>query len=95
MQHTPPTFESFGVPLALVLYETNLPYNYSDPSVIKVDFIHDRALVYEDNRFIGSLSRTHQMTSIGLSMPYSDCLKILVENQGHINYGEAIHDFKV
>ncbi|XP_012268356.2 beta-galactosidase [Athalia rosae] len=90
----PPTFESFGIPLAMVLYETDLPENRTDPSVLTAGFLHDRALVYQGDRLIGTLSRTHNARTLSLPDPYAKRLKILVENQGHVNYGNKIHDFK-
>lgn len=95
LQDTPPTFESFGGQLPFVLYETDLPTNRTDPSVLSVGFIHDRALVYEDDRFVGTLSRSHGIKTVSLSIPYGQRLSILVENQGHVNYGNKLHDFKV
>ncbi|XP_015525016.1 beta-galactosidase isoform X1 [Neodiprion lecontei] len=93
-QFAPPTFESFDEPLALVLYETDLPENRTDPGVLDVRFIHDRALVYEDDVFVGTLSRTHGLKTVSLSQPYTRRLGIFVENQGHVNFGSKIHDFK-
>lgn len=94
-QRTPPTFESFGIPLAFVLYETYLPRNRSDPSVLDVSFIHDRGYVYDEHRFLGILSRTHGVSNVSLLSPYGRRLNIFVENQGHVNDGKKMVDFKV
>ncbi|XP_046752633.1 beta-galactosidase-like isoform X2 [Diprion similis] len=83
----PPTFESFDERLALVLYETYLPKNRTDPGVLRVSFIHDRALVYEDNVFVGTLSRAQGLKTVSLTQPYTRRLGIFVENQGHVNFG--------
>ncbi|KAI4488944.1 hypothetical protein M0804_004442 [Polistes exclamans] len=87
------TFEQLGLPHWLVLYETNIPSNVQDPMVLNA-ITKDRALVYVDDQLAGTLSRTKNINFLSLTSPYSQRLKILVENQGHLNYGNQIHDFK-
>lgn len=90
----PPTFEEIGLPHWLVLYETNIPSNVKDPMILNA-LTKDRALIYVDDELSGTLSRTKNIHSLSLATPYGQRLKILVENQGHLNYGNEIHDFKV
>lgn len=90
----PPSFEEIGLPHWLVLYETNIPSISKDPMILYA-LTKDRALVYVDDEFIGTLSRTKNINSLPLTTPYGQRMKILVENQGHLNYGNEIHDFKV
>ncbi|KAI4501636.1 hypothetical protein M0802_003513 [Mischocyttarus mexicanus] len=87
------TFEQLGLPHWLVLYETSIPSKYTEVMVLN-GTIKDRALVYVDDNLAGILDRTHNINSISLLTLYSQRLKILVENQGHLNYGNKIHDFK-
>ncbi|XP_066588529.1 beta-galactosidase-like [Prorops nasuta] len=89
----PPTFEAIGGNPYLVLYETELPQSIADPAILNCK-ANDRALVYVDNELKGTLSRTRRTNSLVLENPYARNLKILVENQGHLNYGDKIHDFK-
>ncbi|KAF7389061.1 hypothetical protein HZH66_010198 [Vespula vulgaris] len=89
----PPTFEEIGLPHWLVLYETNIPSNVKDPMILNA-LTKDRALIYVDDELSGTLSRTKNIHSLSLATPYGQRLKILVENQGHLNYGNEIHDFK-
>ena len=57
--------------------------------------VHDRAYVYTNEKLTGTLSRSHKKFSIPLKDSNRTHLAILVENQGHINYGNYIKDYKV
>ena len=91
---TPPTFEQLGLAHLLVLYETDLPATGQDPAVLYAN-TRDRALVYVDSRLAGTLSRIHDIYTMPLEEPYGKKLQMLVENQGHLNYGSVVEDFKV
>jgi beta-galactosidase len=43
----------------------------------------------------GILSRSEKITSMPLSVSEGTKIQVLVENQGRINYGSLINDFKV
>ncbi|KAI4478761.1 hypothetical protein M0802_014489 [Mischocyttarus mexicanus] len=89
----PLTFEQLGLPHWLVLYETYIPSNVTDTMVLNA-ITNDRALVYVDDKLNGILSRSKNINTISLTSPYSERLKILVENQGHLNYSNNTRDFK-
>ncbi|XP_033227928.1 beta-galactosidase-like [Belonocnema kinseyi] len=90
---TPPTFEELQIPLHLVLYETNFPMHYKNPATLEA-VVHDRAYVYTDVHLTGVLSRSHKIFTVPLKDAYRKELAILVENQGHLNYGDYIKDYK-
>jgi len=90
----PKTFEALSVNQGFVLYETNLSPFMSDPAILQAT-TKDRALVYVDDQLCGTLSRIDKIFTIPLESPYGRRLSLLVENQGRLNYGNEIHDFKV
>ncbi|XP_011704981.1 PREDICTED: beta-galactosidase-like, partial [Wasmannia auropunctata] len=90
----PKTFEALSVNQGFVLYETNLPPAISDPAAILRAMTKDRALIYVDNRLCGTLSRIDKIYTIPLERPYGRRLSLLVENQGRLNIGNNIHEFK-
>ncbi|XP_034945618.1 beta-galactosidase-like [Chelonus insularis] len=89
----PPTFEKLNFVNGLVLYESNFPPRIKDPTIIHAD-VADRGIVYVDNYLVGTLSRTLKINSVVSQNPYAKKLAILVENQGHLNYGNLIEDWK-
>ncbi|EZA59457.1 hypothetical protein DMN91_010918 [Ooceraea biroi] len=89
----PKTFEALSVNQGFVLYETNLPSVITDPATLRAT-TRDRTLVYVDDRLCGVLSRIDKIFSIPLERPYGRQLSLLVENQGRLNFGNEIHDFK-
>lgn len=94
----PLTFESLGVFCWLVLYEAELP-NFESPELILRAIPRDRALVYVNGSLTGVLSRTHKIESLTINQTESETLRrieILVENQGHNNFGNiSAEDYKV
>lgn len=85
----PLTFEEFGQFSGFLLYETDLPKFEVDPSVLTVDALADRALIYVDDYLVGTLSRENNVYSLPVSYAGSaGKLKILVENQGRINFNK-------
>jgi len=92
--YQPMTFEELHMNQGFVLYETSLPfYPMSDPVILRA-ITKDRALVYVDDQLCGTLSRTDKIFSIPLENPYGRRLSLLVENQGRLNFGNEINDFK-
>ncbi|XP_011268594.2 beta-galactosidase [Camponotus floridanus] len=89
----PRTFEHLSVNQGFVLYETDLPPPVFDPVILRAT-IKDRALVYVDGRLSGTLSRMDKIFTIPLENPYGRRLSLLIENQGRLNFGNEIHDFK-
>ena len=90
----PLTFEELHLPHWLVLYETDLAPSYSDSANLHA-MARDRALVYVDDHLIGTLSRSHNINDVSIEKPYGQKLKILVENQGRLNFGSGLRDYKV
>lgn len=90
----PLSFEVMNQFSGFVLYETLLPILELDPTQIVVNNLHDRALVYIDQEFVGCLSRGNNIYSLSVHPGLGKKLQILVENQGRINYAVA-DDFKV
>lgn len=87
------TFEELRLPHWLVLYEADVPENLQDPMVLNA-VAKDRALVYADGELVGSLSRMKGINVLPMEAPYTEKISLLVENQGHLNYGNEIRDFK-
>ncbi|XP_076378653.1 beta-galactosidase [Megalopta genalis] len=89
----PLTFEALGLSHWLTLYETDLINSTSDPAILHAD-VRDRGSVYVDDNLIGTLSRTDSFYNIAIANPYARKLKLLIENQGRLNYGSGLRDFK-
>ncbi|XP_033201569.2 beta-galactosidase [Bombus vancouverensis nearcticus] len=89
----PLTFEKLGLPHWLVLYETDLVRGRPDPAILRAK-VRDRALVYVDDHLVGFLSRTDNIYDINIKDLYGRRLKLLVENQGRLNYGSGLRDYK-
>lgn len=91
----PKTFEALDQYSGLVLYETLLPAHFKrDPSVLYAPGLADRGYVYVDNEFVGILAREIPVYELPLSASAGRRLQILVENQGRLNYGRQLNDFK-
>ncbi|XP_055686605.1 beta-galactosidase-like [Lutzomyia longipalpis] len=82
------TFESLRQMSGLVLYETNLPKIWIDPTVLTINGLADRALVYQDDLLVGCLSRGNAVNKLPLNPGSGSRLKILVENQGRVNFNK-------
>ncbi|XP_068155532.1 beta-galactosidase isoform X2 [Drosophila tropicalis] len=90
----PKTFEALDQYSGLVLYETWLPSFKRDPSILNVPGLADRGYIYVDDEFVGILARETPIFQLPISASAGRRLQILVENQGRINYGLKINDFK-
>lgn len=90
----PPTFEFLSLGHGFVLYEADLPTSLNDPAVFAAT-INDRGLVYVDDYLVGTLSRTLKINSVVIQNPYAKRIRVLVENQGHLNFGNLAEDWKV
>lgn len=87
----PQTFEALDQYSGFVLYETLLPKLTSDPALLVVTELHDRATVYVDQQLVGVLTRESQIDRLPIRAGAK--LQILVENQGRINF-QIMEDFK-
>ncbi|WP_026059553.1 glycoside hydrolase family 35 protein [Microbacterium yannicii] len=91
----PPTFEELDHTGALVVYEAELPddaFRHGGPALFEVDEVRDHAWVSVDGRPVGTMSRTlHQRA---LAIPQGTRLRLLVEEQGRVNYDHRIGERK-
>jgi len=86
-----PSMESLGMKSGLVLYHGYGPYNE-----FALDFtytnLHDRVQVFADEVEVGTAYRSQCPTTV--QVPHGYNIDLLVENMGHINYGQGIYDWK-
>ncbi|MBW9121650.1 beta-galactosidase [Microbacterium trichothecenolyticum] len=78
---TPPTFEDLGHLSALLAYEADLD---GRGGVLRFGEVRDHAWVSVDGVSVGTLSRTRHEDA--LVVPAGDRLRVLVEEQGRVNY---------
>ncbi|MFD4958094.1 beta-galactosidase family protein [Microbacterium sp. NPDC058389] len=84
----PPTFEELGHLSALVAYETDLPAG----GVLRFGEVRDHAWVSVDGAPVGTLSRTRGEDA--LIVPTGGRLRVLVEEQGRVNYDVRLGEAK-
>lgn len=78
------TFEQLELRHGFIYYQTQIQFHPSDPIVLSIPDLHDRALIYVNEIFRGTLSRMDSATTIPLfDLQFNDTLGLLVENQGH------------
>ncbi|WP_367436258.1 glycoside hydrolase family 35 protein [Streptomyces celluloflavus] len=89
----PVTMEQLGQSFGFILYETTLPD--AGRTVLRVQEVHDRAQVFVDGQPVGVLDRENHEHALTFLAPRRGArLAVLVENQGRVNYGRAMHDRK-
>ncbi|WP_432011125.1 glycoside hydrolase family 35 protein [Streptomyces cucumeris] len=89
----PHTMEELGQDFGFVLYETAL--TASGSALLEFEAVRDRAQVFLDDQPVGVLERERHEHALAFHVPRPGAvLRILVENQGRVNYGPAIHDRK-
>ncbi|AXI80156.1 glycoside hydrolase family 35 protein [Peterkaempfera bronchialis] len=89
----PLTMEELGQDFGFVLYETRL--GTPGPVLLHAPGVHDRAQIFLDGQPVGVLERESHEQTLALTVPPGGAaLAVLVENQGRVNYGRAIHDRK-
>jgi beta-galactosidase len=82
-----------GQGLGFVLYETRL--DTPGPVLLHAPGVRDRAQVFVDGQPAGVLERESHDHALAFTVPPGGArLSLLVENQGRVNYGQAIHDRK-
>ncbi|XP_055616988.1 beta-galactosidase-like [Toxorhynchites rutilus septentrionalis] len=87
------TFEELHQHSGFVLYETTLPKLTRDPSELTINDLRDRAQVYVDEFYVGTLSRENAIKSVPISAGWGSKLSVLVESQGRINFN-TLDDYK-
>ncbi|MER8044458.1 beta-galactosidase [Streptomyces sp. NPDC094032] len=89
----PLTMEELGQSFGFVLYETEL--TEPGPALLHAERVHDRAQVFVDGQPVGVLERENHEHALAFTVPRPGAtLTVLVENQGRVNYGAALHDRK-
>lgn len=92
----PLSMEDCGQDFGYILYSTTLT-GPLDPIDLVVDDLADRARVYLDGAYVGTLERTQNSTPIRFpAVAKGETLRVdlLVENMGRVNYGPALLDRK-
>ncbi|GIX89477.1 beta-galactosidase [Caerostris extrusa] len=90
----PLSFEDLSHPFGFVLYKATVTFQTSDPAILTVKGIADRAHVYVNKVLQGILSREQKAESIPIRVLKGQNIEILVENQGRICSGYNINDRK-
>ena len=89
----PLTMEELGQDFGFVLYTTRL--ETPGPTRLAVGAVRDRAQVFLDGQPVGVLERENHEHTLTFTVPPGGAeLRVLVENQGRVNYGVALHDRK-
>ncbi|MEU0896718.1 glycoside hydrolase family 35 protein [Streptomyces massasporeus] len=89
----PLTMEEVGQDFGFILYETVLPTE--GPGTLRMSGVRDRAQVFVDGQPVGTLERENHETALSLRSPAPHSrLTLLVENQGRVNYGAGLRDWK-
>ncbi|CAK1581964.1 unnamed protein product [Parnassius mnemosyne] len=86
-----PTFESLRQRAGLLLYETTL--NDTDGQ-LRIAKPRDSVYVYVDGELQGILYRMCKQYTLNIKCKPGSTLSLLVENQGRINFGNQLHDYK-
>lgn len=86
-----PTFEQLRQRGGMMLYETTLT---ETTGLLEINQPRDLIFVFVDGVFKGRISRMHKIYSLPLPAKSGSVLSLLVENQGRINYGPKLHDYK-
>ncbi|WP_432037443.1 glycoside hydrolase family 35 protein [Streptomyces cucumeris] len=90
---TPVTMERLGQSFGFVLYETRL--ERPGPALLEFEAVHDRAQIFVDGQPVAVLERERHERTAAFTVPRPGAvLRVLVENQGRVNYGPALHDRK-
>jgi beta-galactosidase len=90
---TPLTMEQLGQDFGFVLYEARLPA--AGPVTLAFEQIGDRAQVFVDGQPVGVLERERHEHVVAFTVPRDGAqLRVLVENQGRVNYGSKLADRK-
>ncbi|XP_045785144.1 CAD protein isoform X2 [Maniola jurtina] len=86
-----PTFEALKQRGGLILYETTL--NETD-GLLEIKGPRDWIFVFIDNQLQGVINRMQKLYTLSIKAKPGSILSLLVENQGRINFGKRLHDFK-
>lgn len=90
----PLSFEQLDHAHGFLLYSSRIKFHPSDPAVLSIPDLHDRAQVFVDKEYAGTLSVTRKALQLPISARNGSNIDILVENQGRIFYGPVINQRK-
>lgn len=82
-----PTFEDFGGEDGILLYST--AWQSSEPQVLEMPDLKDRAHVFVDGRPVGAAQRSLHNRKLTIP-PVDENITVLVENEGRVNYGPRL-----
>lgn len=89
-----PTMEDVRQNYGFILYRTIISGPRAEERLYLRD-VRDRAIVLLDGRLLGVVDRNETQPGLLIQVPEGGAtLDILVENQGRVNYGPALHDRK-
>ncbi|XP_038215303.1 CAD protein [Zerene cesonia] len=86
-----PTFEELRQFSGMILYETIIN---DENGILEIKKPRDWIFIYVNNTLQGVINRMHKMYTLNIKSTPGSVLSLLVENQGRINYGNRLHDFK-
>ena len=87
----PLSMEDIGQAYGYILYTTKLQPH--DAGALRMDEVHDYAMVYLDHKLVGTADRRLGQSSVSLPAASATAeLQILVENTGRVNYTKAIRE---
>ena len=93
--HRTQCMEDLGQDYGFILYTTHLRYTDDRVRKLHIDGLCDRAAVYLDGKYLGSIMRDLEEPDISFTIPEEGAdLSILVENCGRINYGYRMYQNK-
>lgn len=84
------TMEELSQNHGFILYESFIKYTDDGARLLRIEDLHDRATVYKDGKYIGSMYRDRD-DYVAFRVPREGMkLSILVENMGRLNYGSLM-----
>lgn len=89
------SFEDLDMGWGCMLYRTTIKQDVDVESVLRVTEAHDYAQVFLNGKYIGTINRMHQETTLVMpAMKKGDVLDIYIDAFGRINFGSGIKDRK-
>ena len=85
----PMPMEHYNQGYGYIAYQTSFNRDYTN-STLSFESLGDRAQIYINKQFIGTLYINDESLSIKFSAKKGDVLTILCENMGHANFGEKM-----
>jgi beta-galactosidase len=90
----PVPMEQVGQSYGFILYTTRISGPRAESPLVMTD-VHDRALVFVDGVYQGTVERWNPEGEVAFAVPAEGAeIRILVENMGRVNYGPHLRDPK-